>query len=290
MTANHLRRWSDLRDHNRHDCAGMRAVVIQAADEIEAAIQRDRQVRKSPRQLAGSGGAALLTRRGWCGSDRRRRRQQGGSSDGSTMGRDRRGDLPHQVRCPGRWGVHVRPTPLRRLRGHEERHGTRTWATSTWDTSRDCPVRTPWLKNRAGSADQGEIPRRTADSRGVSRGRPREPSSRALAVASSPTTRPPDARAAERPTTNGTRTLARRTCSTTEVGRIDRPLLLLDVDGVLNPVGVRPVGLIPPGFEAYDLEGLRVLPVGGARRVASATSRPNSTSSGRRAGNTTPTV
>jgi hypothetical protein len=38
-----------------------------------------------------------------------------------------------------------------------------------------------------------------------------------------------------------------------------RPLLLIDVDGVLNPLAVRPPGHIPPGFAAYDLEGLLVL-------------------------------
>jgi hypothetical protein len=38
-----------------------------------------------------------------------------------------------------------------------------------------------------------------------------------------------------------------------------RPLLLIDVDGVLNPLAVQPPGHVPPGFAAHDLEGLRVL-------------------------------
>ena len=37
-----------------------------------------------------------------------------------------------------------------------------------------------------------------------------------------------------------------------------RPLLLIDVDGVLNPLGVGP-DLVPPGFVAHRLDGLRVL-------------------------------
>jgi hypothetical protein len=37
-----------------------------------------------------------------------------------------------------------------------------------------------------------------------------------------------------------------------------RPLLLIDVDGVLNPLGVGP-DFVPPGFVAHRLEGLRVL-------------------------------
>ena len=36
------------------------------------------------------------------------------------------------------------------------------------------------------------------------------------------------------------------------------PLLLLDVDGVLNPFAVRP-GVVPPGFTEYTLLGYRVL-------------------------------
>jgi hypothetical protein len=38
-----------------------------------------------------------------------------------------------------------------------------------------------------------------------------------------------------------------------------RPLLLIDVDGVLNPLAVQPPGHVPPGFTAYDMDGLRVL-------------------------------
>ncbi len=45
-----------------------------------------------------------------------------------------------------------------------------------------------------------------------------------------------------------------------------RPLLLIDVDGVLNPLGIKPQGHVPPGFEAHDLVGLRVLLVGIPRR------------------------
>jgi hypothetical protein len=37
-----------------------------------------------------------------------------------------------------------------------------------------------------------------------------------------------------------------------------RPLLLIDVDGVLNPLAVGSES-VPSGFKAYDLEGLRVL-------------------------------
>jgi hypothetical protein len=38
-----------------------------------------------------------------------------------------------------------------------------------------------------------------------------------------------------------------------------RPFLLIDVDGVLNPLGLGPEGRVPPGFEAHDLDGLRVM-------------------------------
>lgn len=38
-----------------------------------------------------------------------------------------------------------------------------------------------------------------------------------------------------------------------------RPLMLIDVDGVLNPLGIKPRGHVPPGFAAHDLVGLRVL-------------------------------
>ncbi len=37
LTENQSRRWADLRDHNRHDCTGMRQICILAADEIAAA-------------------------------------------------------------------------------------------------------------------------------------------------------------------------------------------------------------------------------------------------------------
>jgi hypothetical protein len=43
------------------------------------------------------------------------------------------------------------------------------------------------------------------------------------------------------------------------LGAAARPLLLIDVDGVLNPLGLGPEGHVPPGFAAHDLEGLRVL-------------------------------
>lgn len=38
-----------------------------------------------------------------------------------------------------------------------------------------------------------------------------------------------------------------------------KPLLLIDVDGVLNPFAARPPGHLPPNFEAHQLEGYRVL-------------------------------
>jgi Swiss Army Knife RNA repair-like protein len=38
-----------------------------------------------------------------------------------------------------------------------------------------------------------------------------------------------------------------------------RPLLLLDVDGVLNPLAVQPPGHVPAGFGEHHLDGLRVL-------------------------------
>jgi hypothetical protein len=34
LTENQLHRWRDLREHNLHDCAGMRAVCLKAADEV----------------------------------------------------------------------------------------------------------------------------------------------------------------------------------------------------------------------------------------------------------------
>ena len=36
LTDNQLRRWRDLREHNLHDCAGMRTVCLQAAREVAA--------------------------------------------------------------------------------------------------------------------------------------------------------------------------------------------------------------------------------------------------------------
>lgn len=36
LTADQLRRWEALREHNRHDCAGMRKVCLRAAEQIEA--------------------------------------------------------------------------------------------------------------------------------------------------------------------------------------------------------------------------------------------------------------
>ena len=38
-----------------------------------------------------------------------------------------------------------------------------------------------------------------------------------------------------------------------------RPLLLIDVDGVLNPIGLRSSDPIPPGFDVHEIDGLRVL-------------------------------
>jgi hypothetical protein len=43
LTVNQHQRWRDLRNHNRHDCAGMRSVCVLAADEIAAADRRDRR-------------------------------------------------------------------------------------------------------------------------------------------------------------------------------------------------------------------------------------------------------
>ena len=37
LTANQKRRWTNLRDHNRHDCAGMRTICLKAARELEFA-------------------------------------------------------------------------------------------------------------------------------------------------------------------------------------------------------------------------------------------------------------
>ena len=41
LTDNQLRRWRDLREHNRHDCTGMRSVCTIAADAIAKADRRD---------------------------------------------------------------------------------------------------------------------------------------------------------------------------------------------------------------------------------------------------------
>ena len=41
LTADQLRRWEALREHNRHDCIGMRKVCLRAADAI-AAFDRER--------------------------------------------------------------------------------------------------------------------------------------------------------------------------------------------------------------------------------------------------------
>lgn len=45
LTDNQRRRWRDLRDHNRHDCMGMRRVCITATREIAAAGGRPAQAR-----------------------------------------------------------------------------------------------------------------------------------------------------------------------------------------------------------------------------------------------------
>ena len=37
VTRDQWTRWKDVRDHNAHDCAGMRAVCIRAAADIAAA-------------------------------------------------------------------------------------------------------------------------------------------------------------------------------------------------------------------------------------------------------------
>lgn len=41
LTDNQRRRWRDLREHNRHDCAGMRSVCMIAADTIAKSDRRD---------------------------------------------------------------------------------------------------------------------------------------------------------------------------------------------------------------------------------------------------------
>lgn len=46
MTPDQLQRWEHLRDHNRHDCVGMRKVCLIAAEEIAAF---DTQAIASPR-------------------------------------------------------------------------------------------------------------------------------------------------------------------------------------------------------------------------------------------------
>lgn len=43
ITDKQLRRWDDLREHNRHDCTGMRSITILAAEEIDAADRRRRK-------------------------------------------------------------------------------------------------------------------------------------------------------------------------------------------------------------------------------------------------------
>lgn len=40
LTDKQRQRWADLREHNRHDCVGMRRVCVLAADEIAAADER----------------------------------------------------------------------------------------------------------------------------------------------------------------------------------------------------------------------------------------------------------
>ena len=40
LTANQRRRWQQLRDHNLHDCHGMKKVCVQAADEVAARVER----------------------------------------------------------------------------------------------------------------------------------------------------------------------------------------------------------------------------------------------------------
>lgn len=50
LTDNQRRRWRDLREHNRHDCTGMRSICMIAADAIAGADRRheSRQPRPTP--------------------------------------------------------------------------------------------------------------------------------------------------------------------------------------------------------------------------------------------------
>ena len=45
-TATQLERWRDLREHNRYDCAGMRAVCVRAAAELDRDDVRQRKLKK----------------------------------------------------------------------------------------------------------------------------------------------------------------------------------------------------------------------------------------------------
>ena len=61
LTDKQLRRWDDLREHNRHDCTGMRQVTILAADEIaeeDRRAQRSSRLARKPRLLRSRAGAA----------------------------------------------------------------------------------------------------------------------------------------------------------------------------------------------------------------------------------------
>jgi hypothetical protein len=71
LTADQLRRWEDLRAHNRHDCVGMRKVCLRAAGEIEtfearsvsrpSVSPRSRRRRARGREGAESRRAAAVT-------------------------------------------------------------------------------------------------------------------------------------------------------------------------------------------------------------------------------------
>jgi hypothetical protein len=43
LTANQRQRWADLREHNRHDCTGMRSIVMLAATEVGDTRRRSRE-------------------------------------------------------------------------------------------------------------------------------------------------------------------------------------------------------------------------------------------------------
>ena len=61
LTDKQLRRWDDLREHNRHDCAGMRRVTILAADEIaeeDRRAQRSSRLARKPHLVRSRAGAA----------------------------------------------------------------------------------------------------------------------------------------------------------------------------------------------------------------------------------------